>query len=367
MSIPPDNLFQSSYRLQRVPQDPTLLAWNAADDLLIHRLQSHQGSLLLLNDPFGALSVALHDRPLQWWHASAMSREALVRNCQMNKVNTPSVLNDLTLAKPSDAIALHIPKSINYFAWLLEQSVKLLKPGQTIYALGMAKHISAGHISLMNSLFAQVNPGRAVKKARVIELSMPTGSTKSKTSQYHINAPMLTLTQLPGCFAENRADPGALTFIHYFDRLPTADTVLDLGCGNGILGMAYARRYPAAQVWLVDDNLRALDSARQNWINNELPHTAVTCHSNGLNGVNKEISFDLVLCNPPFHQDNTVTETIARKLFADAKAHLSEIGELWVVANRHLPYSKTLNTLFRSVDVVSKHPKFVVLRCRTSA
>ena len=363
MTKPADQLFHSSYRLQRVPQDHRLQAWNAADDLFLERYSGDGAPLLLVNDAFGALAVALHAQPVQWWHASAMAHEALRLNCQANRVQLPDVLNNLVSETGWHSVALHIPKSINYFAWLLEQSCQQLEPGQTIYALGMVKHISAGHIEVMNQLFEEVNPGRAEKKARVIELSKPRNVQISAQRHYQVQEPSLTLNQLPGCFAENRPDPGALVFLSYYENLPSADKVLDLGCGNGILGLAYAKAYPDAQVVMIDENAQALKSAEQNWTLNDLPGNAITVHSNGLNALAAEQQFDLILCNPPFHQDNTLTEGIAQKLFDDAKKHLAKDGELWVVANRHLPYATDLKRLFRTVDIVSKHPKFIIWRC----
>ncbi|EAR08373.1 class I SAM-dependent methyltransferase [Reinekea blandensis] len=363
MTKPADHLFQSSYRLQRVPQDHRLQAWNAADELFLERYKPDRSPILLLNDAFGALAVALHDQPVQWWHASAMAQEALQLNCQANRVRQPNILTSLATETEAHNVALHIPKSINYFAWQLEQCCRHSAPDRTIYALGMVKHISAGHIEVMNRLFEEVSPGRAEKKARVIELSKPKHIQISTQRQYRVQNPNLTLRHLPGCFAENRPDPGALVFLSYYEHLPAADKVLDLGCGNGILGLAYFKAHPDAQVVLIDENAQALKSAEQNWTLNDLPGNAITVHSNGLNALAADQQFDLILCNPPFHQDNTLTEGIAQKLFDDAKKHLSKDGEFWVVANRHLSYATELKKRFKDVHLVSKHPKFVIWKC----
>lgn len=354
----------SSYRLGRIPQDTSLKAWNAADALFLKRLDSADpGQLLLLNDTFGALAVALHAHKRYWWHHSAMATEALVHNSRQNSVDLPDLVDHISTTPPCPVIALQIPKSVNYFAWLLEQAVLQLKDGGTIYALGMVKHLGAGHIDIMNQLFDHVNPGRAEKKARVIELQNPTGQALSDKTHYVIPGTDLTLSQQPGCYAEKKADPGALAFLNYFDRLPKVGRVLDLGCGNGILGLSYAQKFSGCQVCFADENLQALQSAQQNWQRNTLDGTPSWLHSNGLNQLSTKSEYDLILCNPPFHQENTLTETIALKLFRDASQHLAEHGELWLVANRHLAYRPMLGKLFNLIEVVSKHPKFVVIRC----
>lgn len=354
----------SSYRLARIPQDPALKAWNAADELFLKRLASTDISdILLINDSFGALATALHQHNCYWWHHSAMAIEALHQNSQHNSVQPPKQLEQINASPACSIIALQIPKSVNYFAWLLEQARLQLAAGGTVYVLGMVKYISAGHIDVMDRLFDQVNPGRAEKKARVIELQHPNEQSYSKTTQYSVPGTQLTLQQLPGCYAENKADPGALAFLNYFDKLPQVERVLDLGCGNGILGLSYAEKAKVSQLSFADENHQALHSAQKNWQIHNSDVKTDWLHSNGLNQLSAEIKYDLILCNPPFHQENTVTETIALKLFRDASRHLTERGELWLVANRHLPYRPMLGKLFNQIEVVSSHPKFVIIRC----
>jgi 23S rRNA (guanine1835-N2)-methyltransferase len=73
-------------------------------------------------------------------------------------------------------------------------------------------------------------------------------------------------------------------------------------------------------------------------------------------------SADLILCNPPFHQQNTVGDQIAISLFKQSRKVLRKGGELWVIGNRHLNYHVTLNRLFGKHSVVAANAKFVILR-----
>jgi 16S rRNA (guanine1207-N2)-methyltransferase len=44
---------------------------------------------------------------------------------------------------------------------------------------------------------------------------------------------------------------------------------------------------------------------------------------------------DLILCNPPFHQQNTIGSHIAMRMFKQARqVVLRSGGELWVIGNR---------------------------------
>jgi 16S rRNA (guanine1207-N2)-methyltransferase len=72
--------------------------------------------------------------------------------------------------------------------------------------------------------------------------------------------------------------------------------------------------------------------------------------------------YQLILCNPPFHQHNVVGDFIALQMFGDAKRCLQQGGEFWVVGNRHLNYNEHIRHLFGNCVVVASNNKFVVLK-----
>ncbi len=74
------------------------------------------------------------------------------------------------------------------------------------------------------------------------------------------------------------------------------------------------------------------------------------------------VSLDLVLCNPPFHQQQVVGDFLAWRMFLQARDALAAGGELWIVGNRHLGYHAKLKRLFRGVEQVAANPKFVILK-----
>lgn len=352
--------------LTRVPPNPRLQAWNAADELLLRRLAEGPEapeSVLLVNDAFGALAVALGDRVRGWWNDSAMAWVALTENCRANAVAPP-----LRIAAPDDladryeSIVLQAPKSLTLFDWQLAHLAPRLDSGGCLYVLGMVKHLSKGHQNTMARHFGDVRPGHAVKKARCVELRDPARSTPPPRPNRYPGPNGLTLVNHPGSFSEGNPDPGALAFLEHFDRLPAVDTVLDLGCGNGILGLSYLRRHPAACAILVDESVQAVVSARDSAGENGLDSRVEVIHNHGLAELDLP-PLPLILCNPPFHQQTTLTDEIADTLFVQAHRALAPGGEFWMVGNRHLDYHRRLKRWFGQVGVVSRHPKFIVLRC----
>ena len=70
---------------------------------------------------------------------------------------------------------------------------------------------------------------------------------------------------------------------------------------------------------------------------------------------------DIVLCNPPFHQQNAITDHIAWQMFKDAQSLLKKGGQLFVVGNRHLDYPNKLKRLFGNSTTVATNQKFSIL------
>lgn len=349
--------------LSRVPPAPTLQAYNAADELVLQRLQTHDGpngTRLLVNDAFGALATALAATDSDWWSDSAMALEAMNRNISANRAVAPRIINAPDDLKAEYALViLHAPKSLSLFEWQLSHIARHLMEDGQCWVAGMVKHLSRGHQKVMQRYFRQVEPGLAVKKARCVTLASPVPGLVPEPAREYI-AGDATLVSLPGCFSESRPDPGALTFLAEFDQLPEVDRFADLGCGNGVLALNYLHRHPSSQAILIDESRQATASAAASAERNG--HRVDIHHNNGLAGLGLT-GLPLILCNPPFHQSTTLTTDIAHSLFEQAAGALSAQGEFWVVGNRHLNYHKTLPRWFSRVTAVSQHPKFVVFRC----
>lgn len=67
-----------------------------------------------------------------------------------------------------------------------------------------------------------------------------------------------------GMFSSGRLDPGTRVLLDTVPAPPATGDLLDLGCGYGPIALAMAARSPAATVWAVDPNIRALDLCRRN-------------------------------------------------------------------------------------------------------
>ena len=73
-------------------------------------------------------------------------------------------------------------------------------------------------------------------------------------------------------------------------------------------------------------------------------------------------SLDLVLCNPPFHQQQVVGDFLAWRMFQQAREALVVGGALYIVGNRHLGYHAKLKRMYADLALMHHALKDVVER-----
>jgi len=106
----------------------------------------------------------------------------------------------------------------------------------------------------------------------------------------------LDLTSGSGVFAQGRLDVGTAVLFRETDPPTEGSTYLDLGCGYGVIGLALSRSRPAARVWGVDVNERAVLLANENAaaLGVDGRYTATTPA-----GVPDDLRLDEIWSNPP--------------------------------------------------------------------
>ncbi|MEW9680065.1 methyltransferase [Pseudomonas sp. TE50-2] len=352
--------------------DP-LLAFDAADQYLLEHLAAQApGSgckVLVLNDSFGALAASLAGHlDVTSSGDSHLAHLALEKNLAGNGKpfdSVPFIPASEPFQGPFDRVLVRVPKTL---ALLEEQLIRLqgqLAPGAQVIAGAMIKHLPRAAGDLMEKYIGPVQASLAQKKARLLIATFAErpAARSPYPSCYRLETPALELVNHANVFCREGLDIGTRAFLPHLPRDLGRARVADLGCGNGVLAIACALANPDAQFTLVDESYMAVQSARENW-QAALGERAVTIRAaDGLAGQEKQ-SLDVVLCNPPFHQQQVVGDFLAWRMFQQAREALEVGGALYIVGNRHLGYHSKLARLFRGVEQVAATPKFVVLKAR---
>ena len=350
--------------------DP-LQAFDAADEYLLNHLHEQglaaESRVLLLNDGFGALgcALALHCQVTSSGD-SFLGALALQKNLARNDLpadSVPFIPASAALAGPFDWVLIRVPKTL---ALLEEQLIRLhgqLAPGARVVAAGMIKHLPRAAGELLEQYIGPLQASLAVKKARLLSATpeVRPAPVSPYPTRYRLDKPSLELVNHANVFCREGLDIGTRAFLPHLPKALGALRVADLGCGNGVLGIAYALSNPQAQMTLVDESFMAVQSAQENW-QAALGERSVSIRAGDGLAEQAPDSLDLVLCNPPFHQQQVVGDFLAWRMFQQARAALVTGGELWIVGNRHLGYHAKLKRLFRGVEQVAATPKFVILR-----
>ncbi|MDB6062350.1 MAG: hypothetical protein JWM78_2453 [Verrucomicrobiaceae bacterium] len=359
--------------------DKSLQAWDAADDYLLETLKTknlHVDDVLIVNDQFGALGIALNAYTICSWSDSRTAHLALSDNIKHNRLAaffTPELLPGTQRPERTfDAVLWRIPKTLALFDQQLN-ALKLCTNADTlVLAAGMLKHLPDRIFESLQRLGDTVALP-AQKKARVFHITphpqhTETAPAISVCAEPSLTIPdyQLTLSAGPNVFARDKFDIGARFFIEQFKQLPRSARIADLGCGNGILGMLAKRMQPSSAVAFFDDSYQAVAAAELNYRYNGFDDLfpAATFQVDDVFSNYNGAAFDLILCNPPFHQGHVVGDQIAWQMFKQSRDLLTPQGELWIVGNRHLQYQSMLKKIFGNCRQIAANTKFVVLAAR---
>ncbi|WP_307179791.1 methyltransferase [Streptomyces africanus] len=366
------------FALTRFPEDPRdrLRAWDASDEYLLRYLAQEgvplSGTVVVVGDRWGALVTALAEhRPAQITD-SHLTQEATRANLARHGVE-PGAVRLLTTQEPPpdrvDVLLVRVPKSLA----LLEDQLLRLAPavhaGTVVVGTGMVKEIHTSTLRLFERILGPTRTSLAEKKARLI-FCTPDAALEPPASPWPYvytlpdgigPASGRTVVNHAGVFCAERLDIGTRFFLEHLPSGGDGRRVVDLGCGNGVVGTAVALADPAAEVLFVDESFQAVASAEATYKANGVPGHAEFRVGDGLAGVPSG-SVDLVLNNPPFHSHQATTDATAWRMFTGARRALRPGGELWVIGNRHLGYHVKLRKLFGNSRLVASDPKFVVLK-----
>ncbi|RFP87024.1 class I SAM-dependent methyltransferase [Rhodobacteraceae bacterium 63075] len=238
--------------------------------------------------------------------------------------------------------------------------------GRVLFA--RAAEASGGHImvdgqktdgteSHFRELRKRGSCGAAFSKAhgKVFECTLPDGSYVDwlQAGAGGLNAD--GFHTVPGVFSAEKADAGSRLLA---EALPGTlkGEIADFGAGWGYLSRSVLERGGVETLHLVEASAAALGCARVN-----ITDPRARFHWDDATRWSPRASLDAVVMNPPFHAGRKGVPELGQAFIANAAAALKPTGQLWMVANRHLPYEETLRAHFGRVEETGGDGRFKLL------
>lgn len=188
--------------------------------------------------------------------------------------------------------------------------------------------------------------------------SAPASAHREATVDVEYRGHKLRFQTDSGVFSRTELDRGTEVLLDTLDTV--SGSVLDMGCGWGVIGVAVGRCWPDTRITMADINQRACGLSAENAKRNGVQ--AEVLESDGYAKVLGR-AFDLILQNPPIRAGKAVIY----RMFADASKCLNAGGELRLVIRKQqgAPSAITyLRTLFESVETIEKKSGFWIISCR---
>jgi 16S rRNA (guanine1207-N2)-methyltransferase len=164
----------------------------------------------------------------------------------------------------------------------------------------------------------------------------------------------------PGLFHWDEIDAGSRLLTEHLP-VTLSGAVADLGCSWGFLSDHLLRSCPNLRsLDCYEADSIALECARRNLglvpcpIRPRLHWTDVTA------GLGKTL-YDVIVMNPPFHDGRDADPMLGLKFITTAAMSLRSNGDLWLVANKHLPYENLMAETFEFSTKVIESGGFKIL------
>lgn len=176
-----------------------------------------------------------------------------------------------------------------------------------------------------------------------------------------INGTNYRFTTASGVFSKYKVDRGTLLLVESI-AVSKGDRILDLGCGYGVIGIAFSKH--ANSVLMTDINERAVELAKINVKLNGLRNVEVV-QCDLYDGLEAG-KFDKIICNPPIRAGRIVVN----KIIEGAVDHLIPGGYLYLVVQTKQgakSIAKRMKEVFGNQDYVKKSGGYRVIVSRLSA
>ena len=171
----------------------------------------------------------------------------------------------------------------------------------------------------------------------------PAGPPDRRRVEVELAGRRLAVETAGGVFSPDHVDTGTQVLLREVPPPPDDGTFLDLGCGWGPIALSLGLLAPAATVYAVDVNERALELVRANADRAGLGNV----RAGRPDEVPSDLRFDLIWSNPPIR----VGKAALHDLLATWLLRLTDAGEAYLVVQKNLGADSLQRWLRESLDL----------------
>ena len=372
-----ERAFRTRDRTFCVVTKPGIFCWHRLDPgtrLLIEAIDVDPADMVLdLGCGYGIVGLAAAERAPQGRvylaDSNVVAVEAARRTLALNGLTNAEVrLSDVASAVRDvafDVVATHLPRGKVVARQFIAEAAAVLKPGGRLYLAGHKRAGIKPFVAYAQEVFGNGQVLAFKKGYRVAVCVKGEGTTVPQTGyhQWHefsaeAGGQSHCYISKPGVFSWDKLDAGTRVLVETM-KIRADDTALDLGCGYGIIGLVAAEKAHQGRVYLADSSVVAVEAARRTLALNSVTNAEVHL-SDGVADVDN-IRFDVVVTNPPFHQERQTDYNVAHQFIRDAARVLQRRGRLYVVANRFIRYERQMSEHFHEVSVAYENNLYRVL------
>ncbi len=340
--------------------------------------EASPGSVVILGDRYGALTLAAGSlgareiRSHQDAHGGRMAlranADALADSLELPPNTFVSRELDEGLLAQAEIVLVQLPKDLaqleNWAALVAAHASESVQ----VFAGGRIKHMTRAMNNVLERYFGRVRASLARQKSRVLLASEPRLGVvlQQGPSEKYDHDLDLWVCSYPGAFAAGRVDHGTRFLTSFIREMPRAEpggVAADLGCGTGLLSATLVRSHPEYHVIATDRSAAAVRSARAT-LQRNLPGESTRYEvrqDHALLG-QPDASLDLIVCNPPFHAEASISTALSELLFREAARTLRPGGVMLTVFNSHLLHRRVLQRLVGPTAQLGRNQKFTVTR-----
>lgn len=278
--------------------------------------------------------------------------------------------------KSCTAMFYRVSKEKPVVHWAINNASKLLKTGSSLYLSGEKND---GLKTYADKAGKRLGEKAGLSKdgnsylAELVQTDADTPNLDDKDyTQLRLikHSEAIDIYSKPGVFGWDKIDRGSHFLVQHLpqalQRMQEApSTLLDLGCGYGYLSlMAHFSMNSTSindskptRIVATDNNATAITACRKNFQRHQINGEVIA--DSCAESIREK--FDLILCNPPFHQGFDVESQLTKRFLQATQQRLSNKGAAFFVVNQFIPLEKLATGLFKSVKTLENNGSFKLI------